>query len=168
MTTGGQESSVPDSTTSPRQTATIIEEHFGRKALYVNFRPEQAIVKRPEYAPKTKPSFRFFLHFLLSQRQWITVSDADQKLLSGFFDCQIKLSLETKISKPSRRDSCESEWSPSSTKNDARRIPGAPVSAPVHQPLTCSYFSRCFAFHVFYTFFIHFLFGAFEFIQFFV
>jgi len=73
-----------------------------------------------------------------------------------------------KPSKPSRRDSCESEWSPRSTKNDARRIPGAPVSAPVHQPLTCSYFSRCFAFHVFYTFFIHFLLGAFEFIQFFV
>jgi len=29
-----------------------------------------------------------------------------------------------KSSKPSRRDSCESVWSPSSTKNDARRIPG--------------------------------------------
>jgi hypothetical protein len=49
---------VPDSTTSPRQTATIIEEHFGRKALYVNFRQEQAIVKRPEYAPKTKQAKR--------------------------------------------------------------------------------------------------------------
>ncbi len=139
-TKGGQEFSVPDSTISPRQTATIIEEHFGRKALYVDFRPEQAFVKRPVYAPKIKPSFRFFLYFQLIFTMTVMMSRHDQKLLRGFFDCQIKLSLETKISNPSRRDSCESVWSPSLTKNDARRILGAPISAPVHHTLICRSF----------------------------